>query len=195
MRRCESPLIKRSATEAFINVKQRSVPKEPVVLSQSDQQEGSSQPSTSDPNLTLSAIDNDLDPVIPGTQSAQTVLGLETQTGTLIDDQSVAQSASNRHTRTEKIVGSFTVQRQSVEKTRRSVYAQQRVEGQSSEVRRLTFDDESSDFRLERISSKKGPGKLPTKLMKKLELNQKYTKKEGGVCPVYFNCSKILVNT
>ncbi|XP_052803783.1 uncharacterized protein LOC128233934 [Mya arenaria] len=195
-RKCEAPLVKRSATEAFINPKPKMglreklpQPGAKIVQMRPNQLLPDSEPSKSDLDLDSAEgsddLDDDLDPVIPGSERSEAVHGLGFQAGTLLDQAPAPMTSDNnnssdfkapqKQTQLSKAVVLRNPQSQSLGVTRVGI----REIGQSSEVRRLTFEDESADFRLERLPSRR-PGKLPTKLAKKLELNQKYTKREGG---------------
>ena len=136
---------------------------------------------------------DNLEPVIPGSEVTQTVFGLETQTGTLLEDATQSNNnvseKPNENIPTQREGKSMAVQTSSqtfnvnIERQRTSTRGQSTTtRSQSSEVRKLTFED-IPNFQLERISSRnKESGKISSKLMKKLEIQQKYSKKEGGVC-------------
>lgn len=171
--------MKRSATEAFIEPKvpirdkiPRSFTRAVNIPDVTPAEVGS--PSDLDP-----ADESDLDPIIPGvenTQSSQNVQGLGEETGTLITEQDLTTNNSNNSASgavtSKDQSGSSRVERAMVRDVMRS--------GQGSEVRRLTFEKEGMDFQLEKLPTRR-PGKLPTKLAKNLELNQKYTRKEPPV--------------
>jgi len=108
------------------------------------------------------------------------VTGIGSQTGTLLDE--VEAQSGGQSTGQSSTVAMVTSQT----RTGTSLPSPTGFEGQGSEIRRLNFDSDAADFQLERISSRKAPGKMPTKLLKKLEMNQKYTKKEGGVWNLYY---------
>lgn len=153
------------------------------------QSEGEEKPGTSELPLESTADDSameDSDPVIPGSAKTQTVLGLEVQTGTLLDDQSQIQRNNDSCGEISKR-NNFSVSflKHAEDQSSSGSYQARGADlrGQGTEVRRLAFDDDASDFQLERIPSRK-PGKLPTKVMKNLEFNQKYTRKEGGVSEI-----------
>ncbi|XP_060599065.1 histone-lysine N-methyltransferase 2A-like, partial [Ruditapes philippinarum] len=182
-RRCSKPLIKRSATEAFIDEKKKDVTVPRVertrAVSESDGQEGQSDFAPSD----------NLEPVIPGSEVTQTVFGLETQTGTLLEDETQSNNnvseKPNENIPAEKeakpLPEQTSSQKYDLEKQRIVTRGQSTTtRSHSSEVRKLTFED-IPNFQLERISSRnKESGKISSKLMKKMEMQEKYSKKEGG---------------
>jgi hypothetical protein len=118
------------------------------------------------------------------------VFGLETQTGTLLEDETQSNNnvseKPNENIPAEKEVKPLPEQTSSqkfdLEKQRIVTRGQSTTtRSHSSEVRKLTFED-IPNFQLERISSRnKESGKISSKLMKKMEMQEKYSKKEGGV--------------
>ncbi|KAH3692522.1 hypothetical protein DPMN_194364 [Dreissena polymorpha] len=174
--------MKRSATEAFIEPKVPIRDKIPRSFTRSVNTTDITPTEVESPSdLDLEhAEESDLDPIIPGVedkQSLKNVQGLGEQTGMLITEQDLTSNNSNNSASDTVISkdhsGSRRVERAMVRDFMRSA-------GPGSEVRRLTFEKEGMDFQLEKLPTRR-PGKLPTKLAKNLELNQKYTRKEPPV--------------
>ncbi|KAL4228619.1 Histone-lysine N-methyltransferase [Mactra antiquata] len=181
LRRCTDPLIQRSATEAFI-VEKKAKKLATGTLSK-DNDDDDDHSDDDDFKSNIGSVDFgstcDIDPIIPGSQSSQIVLGLETQAGTLLDDHT--QSNNNvEHKYSKEPSNKPKNQSRSVpmeETIGPSSVFDNPSKSSKPEVRKLTFET----FQLERIASRnKQPGKIPSKVSKKLEMQEKYSKKQGG---------------
>ena len=194
IRKCEAPLTKRSATEAFIDPKpsgDRPVRAAALAARQDNQSAAESMLTDDHQDSDCGADFDDDDPIIPGSERSEGTQGLQDQSGMLLLHDDQPSNNNNTDTAGDRRVAKLKPAARMSELGINVARVGIREVSRSGEVRRLAFEEEEgTDFRLERLPTRR-TGKMATKLAKSLELNQKYTK-GGGVCRESILCNQDL---